>query len=199
MKLIPKMAAVAWLLAAGVPAMAQKIKLVDGDLSALKNEKQLNVEFTYDQLKVGKFDNEADYVQKKTTEYNQKESGKGDTWAKAWKNDRKDRFEPSFERLFNDNSDDTKVGDYANAKYTLIFHTTFVEPGFNVGVMRKNAYIDAEIRIVETANKSKTIATISLDNAPGRVAMGMDFDTGERIKEAYAISGKKMARFIDKH
>ncbi|SKA40487.1 hypothetical protein SAMN04488128_105199 [Chitinophaga eiseniae] len=197
MQIIPKMAAVVLLAAIGLPAMAQKIKLVDGDLAALKSEKQLNVEFTYDQLKVGKFDNEADYIQKKTAEYNQKEAGKGDNWAKAWKNDRKDRFEPSFESLFNENSD-TKVGDYAGAKYTLIFHTTFVEPGFNVGVMRKNAYIDAEVLIVETANKSKTVAKISVDNAPGRMFGGFDFDTGERIKEAYAVSGKKLARFINK-
>ncbi|WP_212002794.1 hypothetical protein [Chitinophaga sp. HK235] len=196
MQTILRLAAAAWLLAFSIPAMAQKIKLVEGDLSALKNEKQLNVEYTYNQLKVGKFDNEDDYIRKKTEEYNQKEAGKGDNWAKAWKDDRKNRFEPKFEMLFNENSD-IKAGRFPEAKYTLVFHTTFVEPGFNIGIMRKNAYIDAEVLIVETASK-KPVAKMSLDNAPGRIFGGFDFDTGVRIQEAYAVSGKKLAKSLNR-
>ncbi|RBL92226.1 hypothetical protein [Chitinophaga flava] len=196
MQTILRLAAAALLLALSIPVMAQKIKLVEGDLSALKNEKQLNVEYTYNQLKVGKFDNEDDYIRKKTEEYNQKEAGKGDNWAKAWKDDRKNRFEPKFELLFNENSD-IKAGRFPEAKYTLIFHTTFVEPGFNIGIMRKNAYIDAEVLIVETASK-KPVAKMSLDNAPGRIFGGFDFDTGVRIQEAYAVSGKKLAKSLNR-
>lgn len=176
-----------------MPAVAQKIKLVEGDLSPLKDQKEINAEFTYDHLTVGK-DSEEDYIRKKTAEYNNKEAGKGDTWAKAWKADRTDRYEPKFDELFNDNGD-MKVGKYPNAKYTLIFHTTYIEPGFNVGVARKNSYIDAEVQIVETADHNKTIAKVSIDNAPGRM-MGFDFDTGMRIMESYAVAGKKLARFI---
>jgi hypothetical protein len=32
--------------------------------------------------------------------------------------------------------------------------------------------------------------------APGRVFGGLDFDTGVRLTEAYATSGKKLGRFI---
>ncbi|TWF39025.1 hypothetical protein FHW36_106249 [Chitinophaga polysaccharea] len=195
MQLIPKVAAVLLLSVLCLPAAAQKIKLVDGDPAVLKDQKELNVEFTYDHLSVGK-DSEEDYVQKKTAEYNKKEPGKGDTWAKAWVADRASRYEPKFDELFNDNGD-IKAGSFPNAKYTLIFHTTFIEPGFNVGVARKNSYIDAEVLIVETANKGKTLAKISVDNAPGRM-MGFDFDTGMRITESYAVAGKKLAKFLGK-
>lgn len=195
MQLVPKVAAALLLSALCLPAAAQKIKLVDGDPSVLKDQKELNVEFTYDHLSVGK-DSEEDYVQKKTAEYNKKEPGKGDTWAKAWVADRASRYEPKFDELFNDNGD-IKAGSFPNAKYTLIFHTTFIEPGFNVGVARKNSYIDAEVLIVETANKGKTLTKISVDNAPGRM-MGFDFDTGMRITESYAVAGKKLAKFLGK-
>lgn len=195
MQLIPKVAAALLLSVLCLPAAAQKIKLVDGDPSVLKDQKELNVEFTYDHLSVGK-DSEEDYVQKKTAEYNKKEPGKGDTWAKAWVADRASRYEPKFDELFNDNGD-IRAGSFPNAKYTLIFHTTFIEPGFNVGVARKNSYIDAEVLIVETANKGKTLAKISVDNAPGRM-MGFDFDTGMRITESYAVAGKKLAKFLGK-
>lgn len=193
MQLLPKMAVTVLLAALCIPATAQKIKLVNGDLAPLKDQKELNVEFTYDHLSVGK-DSEEDYIRKKTAEYNKKEDGKGDTWAKAWKDDRPTRYEPKFDSVFNDNGD-IKAGSFPNAKYTMIFHTSFIEPGFNVGVARKNSYIDAEATIVETADRNKVVAKISIEDAPGRM-MGFDFDTGMRIMESYAVTGKKLAKFL---
>ena len=83
-----------------------------------------------------------------------------------------------------------------DAKYTLIFKTTSTEPGYNIGISRKNAEIDAEAWIVETANKAKKIAIITVTNAPGRMFGGYDFDTRSRIAEAYAVSGKKLGSYI---
>lgn len=174
-------------------ALAQKIKLKEGSLDALKSETSINIEFTYDNMAVGKFDKEADYINKKKSEYNAKEAGRGDRWEKAWIDDRKNRFEPNFIELFTKHSE---LSENKKAKYTLIFHTTFTEPGFNVYVTRKNASIDAEVLIVETANKSNVIAKLTLDNAPGRNFMGNDWDTGERISESYAKAGKSLGKYI---
>ena len=113
---------------------AQKIKLVEGSLDAVKTESSIGIEYTYDSMKVGKFDKEADYVAKKTEDYNKKEEGKGDTWAKAWVDDRQYKFEPKFEELFTEYSGKTKS---KNAKYILVFKTIFTEPGYNVGISRK--------------------------------------------------------------
>ena len=174
---------------------AQKLKLTDGDLSVIKDQTALNFEFTYDNMSVGKFDNEKDYIQKKTDEYNKKEPGRGDAWAKSWVGDRQARFEPKFIELFTKASD---IGESKTAKYTLIFKTTSTEPGFNIYITRKNAKIDAVVQIVETANKSKVIATITVDNALGRTFGGYDYDTGLRIGEAYADAGKALGKFVKK-
>lgn len=174
-------------------AHAQRIRVTEGSLDVLKNEKEINLEFTYDNMKVGKFDKEADYVNGRVKDLNKKEPGRGDTWAKAWVDDRKSRFEPKFEELF------TQMTDlkFANkAKYTLIFNTSFTEPGFNVGVMRKNAYISGEFMLVETADRSKVVAKGTLEKAPGRTFWDNDFDTGERISEAYEMAGKALGRYI---
>jgi hypothetical protein len=173
--------------------LAQKIKKKEGSLDVLKNETSINVEFTYDDLSVGKYKKEQDYIDAKTAEYNKKEPGRGDNWAKSWIADRENRYEPDFIKLFTENSG-MSVSD--KGKYTLIFHTTSIEPGFNIGITRKNAYIDAEVLIVETANKSNVIAKISVDNSPGRTAFGYDYDTGERISEAYAKAGKSLGKYI---
>jgi len=172
---------------------AQKIKTVSGDVSVLKNESTVNIEFVYDGMTVGKYSNEKEYLNKKKEEYNKKEPGRGDTWSKSWVTDRASRFEPKFIELF---LQSTRMNLKRDAKYTLIFKTTSTEPGYNIGISRKNAEIDAEAWIVETANKAKKIAIITVTNAPGRMFGGYDFDTGSRIAEAYAVSGKKLGSYI---
>lgn len=172
---------------------AQKIKVLEGSIDAVKAESSINLEYTYDNMSVGKFDKEEDYIAKKKEDYNNKEAGKGDTWAKAWVDDRKNRFEPKFEELFTEYSDKSNS---KKAKYTLIFKTIFTEPGYNVGVMRKNAQINAIALIVETANPANVIAKISVDKALGRTFGGYDFDTGGRIAEAYADAGKALGKYL---
>lgn len=174
-------------------AGAQKFKLQEGDLAALKGQTTINIEFTYDNMRVGKFDNEADYIADRTATYNKKEAGKGDAWAKSWVNDREARFEPKFIELFE------KYGDITNkkkSKYTLIFHTKATEPGFNIGITSKPSDIDGEAIIVETEDRSKVVAKISVDNAKGRNFFGYDFDTGLRIAEAYEAAGKHLAKWL---
>ncbi len=178
---------------------AQKIKTKEGDPSVLKNESNINIEFTYDNISVGKFADEKDYIKKKTDEYNAKDPGRGDIWAKNWINDRQARYEPKFIDLWMITSKKTVSKD---AKYTLIFKTKSIEPGYNVagGMVafggRKNAEIDAEAVIVETANRDKVIAVLTIENAPGGVWGGYDYDTGTRIAESYAISAKRLCKYI---
>lgn len=197
MKNLTLLLAVAGLLAFALPANAQKMKVTKGDLKALKGEKAINTEFTYENMGVGKFKKEAEYVDKKVKEYNEKESGRGDKWKEAWVADRQNRFEPQFNELLAKYAE-MDAGDHPDAKYTLVFNTSFTEPGFNVGVMRKNAYIDGTATIVETANRDKVVAVITVDNSPGRSAGGYDFDTGERISEAYAKAGKEIGKMVVK-
>lgn len=178
-------------------AMAQKVKVLEGSIDVLKSEQKLNLKYDYSDFGVGKFADEADYIKKKKTEYNKKEAGRGDEWEQSWIADRKNRFQPQFEELFTKHSKMT-AGEIPSAKYTLIFKTKFVEPGYNVYVQRKNAEIDGEAYLVETANPDKVLAKISVLNCPGRTFGGNDYDTGERIQEAYAVAGKGLGKFFDK-
>src|SRR5688572_950528 len=129
MKLLNKCIGFVALVLFSINTNAQKIKTVDGDLSPLKDETSINIEFVYAGMSVGKFDDEKEYIAKKTEEYNKKEPGKGDSWAKSWVDDRASRFEPKFIELFEENSKMTVKKD---AKYTMIFKTTSTEPGFNI-------------------------------------------------------------------
>jgi hypothetical protein len=195
MKLTTKLTTVLVLVLFSASAYAQQIRVTDGSIDVLKGQTGINIEFTYDNMSVGKFANEADYIAKKKAEYNAKEAGRGDSWEKSWVSDRKMVFEPKFIDLFEKNADMTVKAD---AKYTIIFHTTTTEPGFNVYITRKNAEIDAIATIVETANRSKVVAVLSVKNAPGRTFGGNDYATGDRIAECYAVAGKRLGKFIKK-
>ncbi len=178
-------------------AGAQRIKIIEGDISPLKGEKSINTDFTYDDLKIGKNLSEAEYIDKKKDEFNKKEAGRGDRWSKEWVSDRKDRYEPKFNELFSKASEIEVTGAKKNAKYTLIYKTTYIEPGYNIGITSHNAVTNAEAWIVE-AGTQKVIAKLSVEKAQGRSFWGADFDTGARIAECYADAGKALGAFIRK-
>lgn len=179
-------------------ASAMKVKVKQGDLKVLKGTTEFNIQYDYSNMTVTtKNLEEGAFVKEKKADLNDKESGRGEKWATSWITDRQSRFEPQYKEEFEKQSD-LKLVNNASVKYTMILHTTHTETGFNIGITSRPAYIDAEVRIVETANPSNVVAVIMVDNSPGRMAFGMDFDTGERLKEAYAKAGKEVGKLVSK-
>ena len=174
---------------------AQKIELIEGDLSSLKAEKSIDINFTYDSITMGGkgHPSESEYVAKKTAEYNKKEAGKGDAWAKSWKDDRESLYQPAFTKIFQQMSG---LEMNAKAKYTLIFKTIYTEPGFNIMVHQEPAQINGIALIVESANKSHIVAKLSVNKAKGRSFWGNDFNSGERLAEAYEAAGSQLGYWI---
>ncbi|MBI4647873.1 MAG: hypothetical protein HY738_15105 [Bacteroidia bacterium] len=180
---------------------AQKIVLKSGDLSKIKGEKFFNIKYDYSGMTVGKYKTEEEYVNDKVQNYNKSDAGRGDKWKESWVSDRESRFQVKFEELLNKYTEGAKVfvgTENKDAKYTMVLHTTFTEPGFNVYVTKKPAMIHAELLIVETANPDNVIATIITKNNPGTSMGNNDYDTGERIQEAYAKCGKELGKWLIK-
>lgn len=178
---------------------AQKIKKTEGSVDPLQGENALRIEFHYADMEVGKNLTEEEYIERKVEEYNKKEAGTGDKWKESWVNDREKRFEPKFIELFNKNTE--KIGLVGTtdgaAGYTLTVHTYYTEPGFNVGVMRKPAYIHVKYTITKSGS-DKIVAEFDQQKIPGADAMGYDFDTGSRIAESYAKAGKEFGKMLSK-
>ena len=199
MKMMKTLAAIPLLLFS-TGAMAQSVKVTKGDFTALKSEKTVDVDFVYSDMIVGKDLTNDQYIEKKTKEYNEKEPGRGDTWAASWVSDRERLFHPKFFELYNKVLEGTQTASQedGSAKYRLIVHTTRTEPGFNVGVMSRPAGIDVKIQLVEVSDPGKILGEMTMVNCPGANAMGFDYDTGGRIAEAYAKMGKELASFLRK-
>ncbi len=177
---------------------AQKINLESGSIKEIVKEKTINIQYDYSNFQVGKAGSEADYIAKKVAEYNKDEPGKGEKWQAGWVDSRKNRYEPKFEELINKMLESKGIvhGKFTDAKYSLIVKTTFLEPGFNVGVMKQPAYVSFELTYVETASPSTIVAKMTLLKVVGSQFMGYDFDMGSRIAESYAKAGKILAKYL---
>lgn len=181
---------------------AQKIVVKTGNFDALKNEKFFNIKYDYSNMGVGKFEKEEDYLKKKVDDYNKDEPGKGDEWKKKWIGDRTGRFDLKFEELLNKYLNDAGVfvgKENSDAKYTVILHTYFTEPGFNIYITKKPAIIHVKFFIVESANPDNVLVEIISKNNQGRTYGMNDMDTGIRLSEAYAKCGKELGKYLTKN
>jgi hypothetical protein len=175
---------------------AQEVDLTKGDLSILKGETTINFEFTYEKMAVGDFSKEADYIKKRTEELNAKEPGTGDKWAVEWEEQKKNYFGDKFILGF---TKQNKMTYSKDAKYTLIFNTKALEPGYQVGISKRNAGVDGTVTLVETAKRDKKIAVLFVERAPETKWRGAAFDAKSRIGDAYFMDGQKVGKFIEKN
>lgn len=180
-------------------ANAQKIKKQEGKVDPLQGEEVLKIQFRYDDMGIGKNLTEEEYIERKVTEYNEDEPGRGDEWKEKWINDRESRFEPKFMELFNKYAEKAGIEGIKEgpSNYTLTVHTYYTEPGFNVGVVRKPAHIHVKYIITKTGTND-VIVEYDQKKVPGSQAMGYDFDTGTRISESYAKAGKGFGKMLSK-
>ena len=174
---------------------AQKIKVISGDLSSLKGIEKVNAKYDYNNVSIGKFKLEKDYVDKRRDEINKDEAGEGDKWADDWYKEQQTRYPKKFEELFNNYSETIKIDSASSSDVLMIVKTTFIEPGFNVGVARKPSLVDMTVSF----NKGETVlCSITITGSPGNGAMGYDFDAGFRIGESYAKAGKELGQLLSK-
>lgn len=178
-------------------SFAQSIVLTSGSVDFIKDQKVIDFSFSYEEMLVGKL-TEQEYVDKKTSEYNKKEDGKGEQWKAAWYGDRKERFEPKFLELFDKYMNEVGIAaGTEGAKYRIEINTDFTEPGWNVGVMRQNASVDLSCKVkdIETGEQ---VASIRIRNASANNFWGTDFTSGYRVQETYAKAGRELAKFLIK-
>ena len=179
---------------------AQKIVAEKGNLSDLKGAKTFKLAYNYDNLSIGKFSTEQAYIDYKKGEYAKKDPAKGDLWYDGWKAAREKHYQPKFEEQVNKYNGGKFIilPSNVDSKYTLIVKVVFIEPGFNVGVAKKPAYVNFEYLFVETANPTNIVVKLVQKKVPGSQFGGYDFDASARIAESFAKGGKVLASLMAK-
>jgi hypothetical protein len=163
---------------------------LDPYLFFLKDQRELNIEFSYDSMTVttslGSLGNdletllEPEFVAQKSDIFNKRDAGTGDKWTKDWSDARSLYFEPKFEEEFKKRLKDCGINATTKniqAKYTIIIKATNITFGRIISLasggyiggnhMHNNrgrkvgTYMDYFVTIVETANRSNLMARAS--------------------------------------
>ena len=180
-------------------ASAQKVNITSGKLKNLVSHKSFNMEYSYENgLQIGK-KTEKDYVAEKIKTKNEKKAGAGDEWNEKWQNNKVEgAFFDKMETLFNKVMAEHGVSASRNndkATCTAKVQVYYMDPGFNVGVARRPAYVSMKVTFVADG---KELVQMDLIKAPGRDAMGYDFDVSYRLSEAFEKSGKTLGKTLAK-
>ncbi|MCM4165272.1 MULTISPECIES: hypothetical protein [unclassified Arenibacter] len=178
----------------------QKLKVIQGDFNFIKDQKEINVEFVYDNMKLLKknLSNE-DYVKEHSAELEEETRGKGTSWEKSWYASRELIYAPKFLELMNrylyEDHNVFFAENLTDANYTLIVETIWVYPGWDAGVMKQPAKVSTLLKFVETTNREHIALEVSSENAPGD-QWGSSFNNEDRLGEGYAKTGKSFAKLI---
>lgn len=184
------------MLAITTVSFAQKVKVKSGSFKPLKGVVEYNLEFDYKNLKVDKFETEEEFLKDKMQK--REEKGIAEEFKKSWFADREGRYEPKFVESFNKREGAQVQKNNTSAKYTIKVKTTWIYPGYNVGVMRQPAKLNATVFVYETNNPDNVIVEVEYKKVLGNGAVGFDFNTGYRISEAYAKLAKTLEKNIRK-
>lgn len=180
---------------------AQKSKVQEGDWKNLKGIAKYNLVFDYSNVEIPKYDSEEEFLKDKMAKRDEKEPGSGERFKESWFSDREKYYEPKFAESFNKRFDDGEIKvarDFDSADYTMKIHTVFMYPGYNVGMARQNSKIDTVISVFKNDAPDKVLFSVKYTKAEGKIAFGMDFNSGQRIAEAYAKLAKTLASDISK-
>lgn len=187
------------LVIATVSVSAQRLKIQEGDFKNLKGITTFQVVFDYTDVKIPKFEDEAAFLKDKMDKREEKKAGDGERFKNDWFNDRPDRYHPKFIESFNKRFDDGEMAVTEDAAdYTMEIHTSKIYPGYNVGIVRHNAEIDATFTIYKTGEKENVLFSGSYRDVQGNGAMGYDYNSGYRISECYAKLAKNIAKEFSK-
>jgi hypothetical protein len=177
------------------------VSLKSGNLATLKGSKVVNVEYSYEGMKVGN-KTEQEYEREMMEKADKKSPGTSTNWLNNWQNSRVTRFQPKFEQLLNKQlaarDADLHFGNHPEAKYTLLLKSTSIKLGYNAGVAARPAFLDADAIFFETQNRENQVAEVTLRKMVGMDTMGFAFEQGWRVQESYAKAGKELGAQIAK-
>ena len=140
----------------------QKNAIVSGSIDFMKLEKTFKVEFSYDEMAVGNYKTEAEYI-----EY--KKSKKGEDFVEKWAIKKKALWEPYFIKGLNKKIGKLgyKISAESNSKYKFLVKPFFVEEGaefFDEGVA---AIVRLQIFVIEIESNKQVAEFRIVGNAEG--------------------------------
>ncbi len=173
-----------------IKSCGPSIHLVEGDPSTIKGEEFVEVQFTYDNMRVGN-EPEEDYVARRI-------ESDGEEWHEAWVNNRESRFEPRFIETLNRYTEPQGLifeKNRTDTRYIMKVNTYYTEPGFYVAVRNAPAKVGLTISFVDRDQPDNTLVKFDIPEVEGIVTP----DVGTRIHSAYSMGGRLLGSELAGH
>ncbi|WP_055443951.1 hypothetical protein [Lacinutrix himadriensis] len=194
-----KLAAILFLLFFISNSFAQKAKIDKGKWKDLKDIQEYKVEFDYHHLEIADYESEEAFLKDKMQLREERKEGDGERFKKSWFADRQDKYEPQFIDFFNSYHEDFNVkvsNKREDANYVMHIQTTFIYPGYNVGVWREDSKLRVTVTIYSIKNPNNILFSANIKGIKGGGAKGFDYNSGDRIAYSYALLANYIAKKI---
>ncbi|MBW8522379.1 hypothetical protein K0U91_07825 [Chryseobacterium chendengshani] len=187
-------------------AYSQKITLVSGDFSVLKDQTEVNVELVFDNV-LFQAENlsETKYLENRKNEILANPKNSKDDWVKwndEWTAFKETKYIEKFLKGINHKSKKIVFKNNIQSKYTLVVKTRWIYAGWSGGFVMQPAKLTSEIKLVETDNHSKILFNV---DSPMIEGVGIRENPNKeyimeygRISVAYEKTGRLLWKDIAK-
>ena len=188
---------------------AAKTGLISGDIKSLDKVTKVSILLDSKETLIGvknmnmsdgDYTTEAKYLDRKSADLEEKEKGRGKEFREDWEKAKTTTYPEKFEELFNKYGpkDISMEGKYngKDADYNLVIKTVLIDPGWNIGIMKKPSFIDIECIFTDKAGKE--LCRFFCKNIIGSNGTGFDYTISSRVKESYAKASKMLVALIEK-
>ncbi|SDE81037.1 hypothetical protein SAMN05421825_0269 [Epilithonimonas hungarica] len=188
-------------------AYSQKMKLISGDFSSLKDQTEVNVQLVFDKNVIFQAENftEAQYLDyKKNDILNNPKKTKEDweKWSKDWNDFKETKYMEKFLKGINHKSKNIVFKNNIQSKYTLIVKTIWIYAGWSAGFVMQPAKLTSELKLIETDNPSNVLFSVDSSGIEG---VGISENPNSeymmeygRISVAYEKTGRLLWKQIAK-
>ncbi|WP_276876334.1 hypothetical protein [Chryseobacterium joostei] len=180
----------------------EKMNLVSGGFEVLKDQTEVNVELTFEDVLFMKENiTETQYLEnrKKQVLDNPKRGEKAwNMWITEWERYKKEEYINYFTKGLNKTYKEILFKKDSSAKYTLLLETKWIFPGWHAGLTMMTSEISGTIKLVETNNHSVVLAEVELnkfDRFVNNDEVVMEYG---RIAGAYESAGRYLGKKIKK-
>ena len=180
-----------FLIASGI-CSAQRYNIVSGSFKSLKEISEYNMVFDYSQMQIHGFGSEEAYLEDKMKKRETRE-GSAEMFRNEWFGFRESKYEPAFINYLNDklNKEGVSAGKNPAAKYTMKVNSTWLYPGYGIGIGGEPSKISATISVYETQNPAVILLEVEFDKSIGLENINYN-DLGDRISGAYEKLAKNL-------
>ena len=174
------------------------VKIVSGDISLIKNEKIINIEFKFDNMKIDKFPTEQDYIKYYVNARNKKNPGSGEQWEQEWKINSREKCPNQFVDQINKevlNRGLTFSPKDLTSNYKMIVRLISLSKLKGTGGFtgREQLTADIEVIIVDNKNPNNIIAKIMLTKINGK-----GYGLPKCMEDAFGNAGQDLGEYIIK-